>query len=201
MCQKNQTKIDGFKTINTFNYLKKASELLLNEARENKKGSAYKYMTSMITSAFFLEAYLNYLGQKIISKEEWERWERKRSRDKLKDLKTKIDCQIDINQRPFKTFQEIFEFRNLMAHAKPQLYSINKEVEREQPTSTQILESEWQSEKPNWKNLINKNNAERFFDDAIQMMEILQAKAGFSEADINLFEWSETRGYSPITQI
>jgi len=64
-------------------YLKKASQLLLKQAKENPEGCAYKYMTSMLTSAFFLEAYLNHLGRKIIDQDEWDKWERKSSFHKI----------------------------------------------------------------------------------------------------------------------
>ena len=73
MSKKADDNIWGSKTINTFMYLKKASQLLLKEAKENPEGSAYKYMTSMLTSALFLEAYLNHLGRQIIEQDQWDK--------------------------------------------------------------------------------------------------------------------------------
>jgi hypothetical protein len=169
---------------------------LLKEARENPEGSDYKYITSMITTAFFLEAYLNYLGQKKVNQEDWSKWERQPSYKKLKDLTDKLDYKIDDSKRPFKTFREMFDFRNLMAHAKPQYLSIDKfkEVEKGLSISSQISEDEWQGEKPNWKAIANKDNAQIFFDDAIQIMEILHNQAGLNKAYLFLSEWTEITG-------
>jgi hypothetical protein len=196
MCKKNQA-IDSFKTRNTFNYLRKASEILFDEAKSSSEASAYKYMMSMITSAFFLEAYLNYLGQKNIAQNNWKKWERKSSREKLKDLAAKINYEIDFSKKPFQTFQEIFNFRNLIVHAKPQFYSISKKLEEEQTTIEPILESEWQSDNLNlnWKRLINRDQAEIFLGDAIQIVKILHTKADLPSTELSTLEYSETRGY------
>jgi hypothetical protein len=196
MSKKAEENIWGSKTINTFMYLKKASQLLLKEAKENPEGCAYKYMTSMLTSAFFLEAYLNHLGRKKIALEQWDKWERKSSREKLKNLAEQINYSIDYSSRPFKTFQEIFKFRNLLVHGKTGEYTINgvQEIDVEKPTSKQISEAEWKSDKPNWKAMIEPDTAERFFEDATRIIEILHALTGLPQVDLHSFEQSEIRG-------
>lgn len=196
MSKKTDENIWSSKTINTFMYLKKASHLLLKEAKENPEGCAYKYMTSMLTSAFFLEAYLNHLGRKIIDLDQWDKWERKSSFYKLKSLVDQINCLIDETSRPFKTFQEIFEFRNLLVHGKTAEYTVNgvQQLDVEEPISKQINEAEWKSQKPNWKAMIEQETAEKFFEDATKMIEILHAQAGLTEADLHNLEWSEIRG-------
>ena len=42
--------------------------------------------------------------------------------------------------------------------------------------------------------MIEQETAERFFEDATKMIEILHAQAGLTEADLHNLEWSEIRG-------
>jgi hypothetical protein len=192
MCKKTKEHIQGEKKINTFIYLKKASQLLLEEANENPEGSGYKYMTSMLNTAFYLEAYLNHLGKEKKYKI-WDSLEKLSPLEKLKVIADIIDYQIDDSRRPFQTFKEIFKFRNSLVHGKTEAYRVNevKKIDVEKPTSKQIPESEWKSEKSNWKTVINKKTAERFFEDATKIIEMLHAQAGLPETDLNTFEWSE----------
>ena len=184
MCKKTEKRIVGSRTTNTFMHLKKASCLLLKEAEENPDGSYYKYMTSMLNSAFCLEAYLNHLGKNFFKDKKlliWEICEKKlRTQEKLKILAHAIDYQIDNSRRPFQTFQKIFKFRNSLVHGKTEETIVNKvqKVNAEEPRDKQLP-------KPEWENMINKETAERFFEDATKMIEILHAQAGLPEIDLS----------------
>ncbi|MEH2006511.1 hypothetical protein, partial [Nostoc sp.] len=114
----------GQRNVNTFMYLKQASRVLLNQAKANEEGSFYNYMTSMLTSAFYLEAYLNHSGFKFYEIREkennsyWKAFEKLNPDEKLEKWSEMICFKIDYGRRPFQTFKEIFKFRNKLVHGK-----------------------------------------------------------------------------------
>ncbi|MCL6752415.1 hypothetical protein KBT16_16165 [Nostoc sp. CCCryo 231-06] len=177
--------VGGQRNVNTFMYLKKASHILLNQAKTNEEGSFYNYMTSMLTSAFYLEAYLNHSGFKFycvknITENEsyWKDFERLNPEEKLKKWSEIICLKIDHGRRPFQTFKEIFKFRNKLVHGKTEIINVNQiQKASEEYTYTQLP-------KLNWEKMVNMQTAERFLNDAIKMVEILNKEAGFSSTEL-----------------
>ncbi len=54
------------RTIYTYNYLHQAADWSLEQAHKNEEGRFYNCMSSIILSAFCIEAYLNHVGQEIL---------------------------------------------------------------------------------------------------------------------------------------
>lgn len=172
----------GQRNVNTFMYLKKASRVLLNQAKANQEGSFYNYMTSMLTSAFYLEAYLNHSGFKFYGIREnnsyWKDFEKLNPNKKLEKWSEMICFKIDYGRRPFQTFKEIFKFRNKLVHGKSEIINVNQIPKAsEEHTYTQLP-------KLNWEKMVNMQTAERFLNDAIEMVEILNKQAGFSSTEL-----------------
>lgn len=72
----------------TFAYLYKTAESALEHAKEIPKGSFYQVMSSLVFSAFALEAYLNHLGEKVLPF--WAEIDRIKTLAKLKVLHTHL---------------------------------------------------------------------------------------------------------------
>ncbi|MBW4423516.1 MAG: hypothetical protein KME50_03370 [Nostoc desertorum CM1-VF14] len=172
----------GQRNVNTFMYLKQASRVLLNQAKANQEGSFYNYMTSMLTSAFYLEAYLNHSGFKFYGIREnnsyWKYFEKLNPNKKLEKWSEMICFKIDYGRRPFQTFKEIFKFRNKLVHGKSEIINVNQiQKASEEHTYTQLP-------KLNWEKMVNMQTAERFLNDAIEMVEMLNKQAGFSSTEL-----------------
>ena len=187
--------VGGQRNVNTFMYLKQASRVLLNQAKANQEGSFYNYMTSMLTSAFYLEAYLNHSGFKFYGIREnnsyWKDFEKLNPEKKLEKWSEMICFKIDYGRRPFQTFKEIFKFRNKLVHGKSEVINVNQiQKASEEYTYTQLP-------KLNWEKMVNMQTAERFLNDAIEMVEILNKQAGFSS--IELYTLASTSTVSQLS--
>ncbi|HVN16077.1 MAG TPA: hypothetical protein VMT73_10095, partial [Anaerolineales bacterium] len=87
------------KTVYTVGYLRQVSWHTLKEAKEEEKGSYLNLMASLVFSAFTIEAYLNYLGEKVIPF--WSTIERGLSPSKkLEIIVTQLRQHIDFVRRP-----------------------------------------------------------------------------------------------------
>ena len=56
-------KIKRERQVNTFAELRHANTVLLDNAREQRNGCSYEFMTVILLAAFKLEAYLNHVGE------------------------------------------------------------------------------------------------------------------------------------------
>ncbi len=66
----------------------------------------------LVSTAFFLEAFLNHLGEQVIS--HWAEIERASPRRKLSALLRELGLEPDFDKRPYQSFNTIFDFRNFM---------------------------------------------------------------------------------------
>lgn len=158
------------------------AQVSLEFAKEKKTGLlAYaNFMATIIYSAFSLEVYLNYLGSIYISN--WKEIEKiMRPDEKLAKISEHFDETIDRSRRPFQSFNEIFKFRNNLAHARVKNLREVKNLDDSLYIPTDI-ESKIASEKP-----------QHFFEDTVAMIKKLHYEmAGFSK-DHNPFIVSETK--------
>jgi hypothetical protein len=65
--------------------------------------------------AFSFEAYINFLGDKLI--ENWDGWQR--FDNKLKQVLKRLGVTPDQNKRPYSAIKRLKAFRDSMAHGKP----------------------------------------------------------------------------------
>jgi len=113
---KRKLSVDSTRTITTYVYLNSAAEWALEQAEGTKEGRIYNCMSSIILSAFCIEAYLNHIGSELLSY-----WDDEVKKDISVSNKLKIICHHlnlapDLSRRPFQSFKHIIKFRNLMAH-------------------------------------------------------------------------------------
>lgn len=93
-----------------------AANCLLDVGLKDEKGSSHQFRASLVFRAFFLEAFLNWLGHHLVP--HWSYLERLTPREKLELLTDLIKLKPDYSCRPWQMVNEIFTFRNSLAHGK-----------------------------------------------------------------------------------
>lgn len=91
---------------------------LLHAGQKEPKGSAHQFRGSLVFRAFALEAFLNWLGYNLVP--HWEHLERLKPREKLDLLTDLTHVTPDYGSRPWQIVKELFDFRNDIAHGKPE---------------------------------------------------------------------------------
>ena len=73
-------RIRGNATTKTFVYMRTGARHMLELAKASREGQLYTCVSSLVLSAFMLEAYLNHLGR--LKNPDWDAIERKYSKKK-----------------------------------------------------------------------------------------------------------------------
>ena len=184
MIKKKKKVIRGESEVYTVGYLRSVAWQTLKNARESEKGRLLNCMASVVFSAFTLEAYCNYLGEKKISF--WSIIERNLSVEKkLEIIASQMGIKIDYGCPPFQSLKFIFKVRDLLAHGKTEI--INHE-------DVQILTDEDMPKlkKAKWQELITFENAELYLEETKKMIEYLHEASGL---DFNPLYTPEIVGY------
>lgn len=105
------------RSIYTYSYLHSAADWALEQAKETEEGRFYNCMSSIILSAFCIEAYLNHMGSILLPYWDDEVKKGLGIQNKLKIICHHLNLINDFSHRPFQSFKQIMKFRNLMAHA------------------------------------------------------------------------------------
>jgi hypothetical protein len=149
----------------------KASRWLLARGQEQEQASFYQFMASLVFTAFTLEAYLNWLGDKLFP--HWKYLERLKPMEKLAVISVQLGVSVHNGQRPWQTVKLLFGFRNDIAHGKPETVT-TKTVE---PIDEHLDEKMGQIARTAWENFCTRENAERAREDVEQILKILHAVA------------------------
>jgi hypothetical protein len=104
------------RTLNTYNELLFGSEILFNRAKADKQGSYWVMMASAVLTAFAMEAYLNHIGPKIFTM--WDVLETLSPSGKIDVVCEKLGLSFPRGRRPRQSVEDLFRFRNQLAHAK-----------------------------------------------------------------------------------
>ncbi|MGD9540235.1 hypothetical protein [Methylocystis sp.] len=113
-----KVRITQKKTVHMYAELWHASRCVLERGIENEKGSSWQFLSSIVLTAFAFEAYLNHVGNNLITC--WESVEPLPPPKKFKLLceLLKIKFPEGTGKRPLQTIAQLQDFRNLMAHGK-----------------------------------------------------------------------------------
>ena len=139
----------------------------LKQAEGKVEGSFHNRTSSMVFSAFTLEAYLNHVGQQLVP--EWEEFAP--SRKKLNRILQQLNFIVDFSARPFSSFAPLFEFRNILAHGRTQELFEQRE---EYLTGNELIfgpEIEWERR-------CTSENARWYLDDTRAMIAAIHQQAG-----------------------
>jgi len=101
-----------------YSFKKAAIEKITNDERH---GVSHDIMACLIFCAYTAEAHANYLGNVRIKA--WD--EKDNLKSKYKTLLKSADIQVDWIKRPFETIVKLVEFRNNLAHGKPEIVELD----------------------------------------------------------------------------
>lgn len=156
-------------TTNTYVSLHSNASIALDEAIEIKDGQFFKTMTSIIFSAFTVEAYVNHILKDKL--ENWKEIEKYSAIEKVEKLYNILEINLDKSKRPIQSIQRMFDFRNMLAHGKTttetKKFKIKKNI---QDISQKDLLGHAKSE---WEKLNTLNNSKIFFEDMEKVIKLL----------------------------
>jgi hypothetical protein len=169
----------------TYVYLYHAADWALEQATATEEGRFYNCMSSIVLSAFCIEAYLNHIGSELLPY-----WDGEFKRDISTTNKLKIICHhlnltLDFSGRPFQSFNLIVKYRNLLAHAT----TVNISYQ-----GTQTLRDGERVKSPEswWEKHTNLRNAKQWFDDTKAMITAIHQAVGKGDSPFWTFG---THGY------
>jgi hypothetical protein len=148
-----------------------SSRWLLKRGQEQEEACFHQFMASLVFTAFTLEAYLNWLGQKLFP--HWSYLERLSPREKIDLISDHVNLSVDNGRRPWQTVKPLFGFRNDIAHGKPEtILTRTTELINEQLNAHlgQIATTEWE-------NFCTRENAERAREDVEAILRALHTAA------------------------
>lgn len=103
--------------IYNFNIMRSLSKQYLKQASKNSDPDC---TTSILYSAFSLEGYLNYAGDKLFTC--WDEIEKSLNPiAKIKLIAEHLGIKVDFGTRPFQTVKQVFNVRNSVGHPKSEL--------------------------------------------------------------------------------
>ena len=146
----------------------------LEKAKNIREGSFYQIMSCLVFSAFTVEAYLNHVGERKI--QFWNEIEKIEPMSKLTVLYSVLKLPFDPSKRPIQTIQQLFKFRNFMAHGRTEKLTGRGMLKKPRPDPGEnLVETKWEK-------FCNKKEAERAVKDVRQVLETIYVAAGFDKA-------------------
>jgi hypothetical protein len=157
---------DGEREVRTFVDLNHGSNVLLNFAHDEPKGSYYTIMASLLLRAFTFEAYLNHLGARLLPF--WESVDSIRVMEKFIVLCGHLGLKPEKGARPYQTLPKLFGFRNAIAHGKSVILRETKEVSSLSDPHDHTLKAEWEE----YATLENADMAKADVSDIIKELHV-----------------------------
>jgi hypothetical protein len=122
---KRKVRTSARRILNTYAELWFGSEFLHRRAINEKAGAYWVEMAGLILAAFTVEAYLNHVGPKIFKT--WN--ERGSHRSKLDIICKKLGLSFPRRERPGRSIDALFRFRNALAHGKSEIFELPPWIE------------------------------------------------------------------------
>lgn len=173
---KRKARVSKERQVNTYAEMWRVSFELLRKAKEDRKGSYYQFMASLIFTAFTLEAYLNHIGQRIFAC--WNDLERLSPSKKLNVIAEKLGVAKDDSKRPFQTVSSLFKFRNDVAHGKS--------VQLKSEDQIRVIDDKFDDYmhdplETRWQKYCTLKNAERAREDVEKIIKLLHEVSGITD--------------------
>ena len=146
---------------------------MLEQGKTHEAGSFYQFLGCLVFTAFTLEAYLNHIEPKVLDGRLWKKYERMGRRGKFDAIAKKIGLEIVCTDRPWYVMDELFRFRNEIAHGRSMKISEVETVSLEEH-NTSIMKF---VQTP-WEKLCTRENAERVRGEIEAIVIAIHEKAG-----------------------
>jgi hypothetical protein len=143
-------------------------------------------IAGLTITAFAVEANFNFLGWKLI--DGWN--ERQPFFKKVKQICKHLSVDVDWDNRPFATIKKLKEFRDTLAHGKPEVLENEEEVIL---TDDELRKRGWLT--PEWEKFLTGDFVTEAYDDMEVIWKLLLVESG-----LELFD-TVTGGSSSISFI
>jgi hypothetical protein len=155
----------------TYVRLHEAAKCVLEQAEATEEGRFYHCMCSNVLSAFCIEAYLNHICEKLVPYWNDELKKDISVRNKLTIICGHLNLTLDFSCRPFQSWDDIFAFRNQLAHGKSENISYH---------GTQTIRDDELPKYPKtwWEECSNIVTAKRWLADTESMVTKIHEAAG-----------------------
>ena len=169
--RKQKSAVSSERSVHTYGYLHSASQWALEQAEDNVEGSFYNYMSSIILSAFCIEAYLNHIGSELLPYWDEDIKTGLSVKNKFKIICHHLNLAPDYSRPPFHSLTDIIKYRNLMAHA---------ETKKLSDKCTQVVSDDEPVQYPEtwWEKHTNLKTAKRWLNDTESMITEIHKAAG-----------------------
>lgn len=144
-------------------------------ARGRQSEDPSDFLTAIVMTAFCLEAYLNFLGERVLPF--WSKIDRIRVRNKLGVICSHLDFRPDFGIRPYQSLDDLWKFRNELAHARTETLSVVRDGLP--PKRLSFSETRWESQ----RTLVT---AERLLDDTKEVIRDLHTRSGLSTGTLGM---------------
>ena len=169
--------------------------IIKRTAKGDNKGITFDHMSCLMFSAFSFEAYLNFFGLKLVTNWEQDKMESRRFRDKSELIFDALQLSYDWNKEPYKSVDELKNFRNTIAHGKPKVTSYDRivEVPQNEIERRYELTAEWEALCKHDSTLNIYENVEKVIllmraASGIEPYEMLTNGTGSVEVEPNAFQ-------------
>lgn len=140
MAKKNAS---GNKTVYPHVVMRSAAKAALRAAEDVEDGSYYQCLLACLATAFAVEAYLNFIGEKLFPK--WDaQHENKAPKEKLKAIAEKIAFDVPYKSAEYQAFTDVFAARNALAHGKVESISGSWHAQAQGKAAVIALELNWE---------------------------------------------------------
>jgi len=168
-------KVSRQRPVHSYAELWHASHCVLDVGLKSPVGSSWQFLSSAVLTAFCFEAYLNHIGPQMFS--DWASKERFPLWSKFKHLRKALGISFPNGKstRPLKTIDEMFSFRDSLAHGRSLELTSEKEqsLEEFEREHSDLIESQLRAD---WENLIRTSAfAQRCREDVEIVIRALDA--------------------------
>lgn len=137
-----------------------------DRAKKREPGWMYEELTAMTFSALAIEALCNAIGDRVFA--DWKDFESASPNAKLRLLADRLGLKYSKDVEPWATARWLVKFRNLIAHAKPELL-VEEKIITEQDYDERLFDAP----KAKLEKWINSPNADRAVCGAEEIKELL----------------------------
>jgi hypothetical protein len=138
-------------------------------AAKKEPGWFFHHLATMTFSALAIEALCNSIGKRVVS--DWEDFESASPNAKLRILTERLSVPYKRDAEPWSTAIWLVKFRNLVAHAKPELIVVERIMTQDESDKRLFDDPKSKLEK-----MITAGNANRALQAAEQIKELLIGK-------------------------
>jgi hypothetical protein len=158
-----------------------ASKILLERGIQDPKGYYYHFLSSIVFTAFTLEAFVNHIGENIFTS--WDDLEKLSPKGKINIICDKLGIKVDYGILPWQIIPEIIGIRNKIAHGRNRLLKEETII----PHNDAYEEVRHKFLLADWQKYATQENAERARAEIEKVLKIIFNKAGIE--DENLFNF------------